>query len=101
MTGWKWTTRRSLWCAFDFDSITGHAKGIGISDEELERVKQAAMALPYVEVRKSTGGSGIHLYVYFGGEGIPTENHTVHAALGRCGLGMTSCETRLRFRLPD
>ena len=89
MTGWKWTTRRSLWCAFDFDSITGHAKGIGISDEELERVKQAAMSLPYVEVRKSTGGAGIHLYIYFA-EGIPTDNHTEHAALGRCGLGMMS-----------
>ena len=28
---------------FDFDSLTGHAKGVGIGDEELEKVKQAAM----------------------------------------------------------
>lgn len=97
MTGWCWSTRRSMWCAFDFDSITGHAKGIGISDEELERVKQAAMLLPYVEVRRSTGGAGIHLYVYFDEEGIPTENHTVHAALGRCALGMASSETGFDF----
>ncbi len=97
MTGWKWSTRRSRWVAFDFDAITGHAKGIGISDEELERVKQAAMALPYVEIRKSTGGAGIHLYVYFDGEGIPTENHTVHAALARCVLGVMSSETGFDF----
>lgn len=97
MTGWRWATRRSIWVAFDFDSLTGHAKGIGVSNEELERVKQAAMLLPYVEVRKSTGGAGIHLYVYFDEEGIPTENHTVHAALGRCVLGMASSETGFDF----
>ena len=36
MTGWDWAARRSRWVAFDYDSITGHAKGIGVSDEELE-----------------------------------------------------------------
>ena len=81
MTGWKWTTRRSLWCAFDFDSITGHAKGIGISDDRVGTGQASRHVPALVEVRKSTGGSGIHLYIYFGGEGIPTENHTVHAAL--------------------
>ena len=65
MTGWDWKALRSRWVGFDFDSITGHAKGVGISEEELERVKEAAEDLPYVEVRKSTGGGGIHLYVYF------------------------------------
>ena len=56
MTGWKWTTRRSLWCAFDFDSITGHAKGIGVSDEELERVRQAAMAWPISKSARAPAG---------------------------------------------
>ena len=44
MTGWDWQARRSRWVAFDFDSLTGHAKGVGISDEELEKVRQAAEA---------------------------------------------------------
>ena len=70
MTGWEWQSRRSRWVAFDFDSLTAHAKGIGVSDEELERVKHAAMAWPGVEIRKSTGGAGIHIYVYL--DGIPT-----------------------------
>ncbi len=40
-TGWHWRTRQSLWCAFDFDSIIGHAEGVGISDSELARVREA------------------------------------------------------------
>ena len=91
MTGWDWQNRCSRWVAFDFDALTAHAKGVGITDDDLEKVKQAAMQLPYVEVRKSTGGGGIHLYVYFD-SGIPCENHTVHAALARCILGMMSSD---------
>ncbi len=97
MTGWKWTARRSLWCGFDFDAITNHAKGIGVSDEDLLRVKDAACALPYIEVRRSTGGAGIHLYCYFDGEGVATENHTEHAALARCVLGMMSADAGFDF----
>ena len=96
-TGWDWRARRSRAWGFDFDSLVAHAKGIGISDEELERVKQAAMAWPLFEVRKSTGGSGIHLYIYTDEEGIETENHTIHSALGRCLLGMASSETGFDF----
>ena len=88
MTGWDWEERKSRWVAFDVDSIVGHAAGVGISDEDLERVKKAAESLPYVEVRRSTGGKGLHLYVYL--DGIPTANHTEHAALARCVLGMMS-----------
>ena len=95
MTGWDWQNRCSRWLAYDFDSLVGHAKGIGVSDNDLEKVKQAAMQLPYVEVRKSTGGGGLHLYVYL--DGIPCENHTVHAALARCVLGMMSSECGFDF----
>ena len=94
-TGWDWQTRSSCWVAFDFDSITSHAKGVGILDSELEKVKEAASALPYVEVRRSTGGGGIHLYVYL--DGIPTANHTEHAALARAVLGMMSSVTGFDF----
>lgn len=97
MTGWKWTTRRSLWVAFDFDALVAHAKSMGLSEEELKRVLEAAMLLGYVEIRKSTGGSGLHIYVYFGDDGIPTENHTVHAALARCILAMMSRDTGFDF----
>ena len=94
---WDWQARKSRWVAFDFDSLTTHANGVGITDEELEKVKLAAEALPYVETRKSTGGKGIHLYVYFDAAGVPTANHTEHAALARCILGMMSSDTGFDF----
>ena len=94
-TGWDWRNRCSRWVGFDFDSITGHAAGVGVSDEELNRVAQAAKALPFVEVRKSTGGSGLHLYVYL--DAIPSANHTEHAALARAVLGTMSSATGFDF----
>jgi len=96
-TGWDWQARRSRWIGFDFDSITGHAAGIGVTDEQLAEVRRAAENLPYVEARRSTGGNGLHLYVYFDEKGIPTSNHTEHAALARAVLGMMSGETRFDF----
>lgn len=95
-TGWDWVNRQSRWVGFDFDTITGHAKGIGITDSQLAEVAEKAKAIPYVEVRNSTGGKGLHLYVYFE-EGVPTVNHTEHAALARCVLGMMSGEANFDF----
>jgi hypothetical protein len=97
MTGWDWKKRVSRHLGFDFDSITGHAAGIGISRDDLDTVKKNACKIPWVEVRKSTGGKGLHLYVYFDEAGVPTENHTVHAALGRAVLGLMSTETGFDF----
>jgi hypothetical protein len=87
-TGWDWCARKSRWFGFDFDSITGHATGVGVTDAELDRVKAAAQAIPYVEVRRSTGGNGLHFYVYMDDEAVHTANHTEHAALARAVLGM-------------
>lgn len=50
-----------------------------------------------MEVRRSTGGGGIHLYVYSADDGISTDNHTEHAALARCVLGMMSSGTGFDF----
>jgi hypothetical protein len=96
-TGWDYVDLKSRALGFDFDAITGHAKGVGITDEELDRVREAAIALPYVEVRRSTGGNGLHLYVYFDEAGVPTANHTEHAALGRAVLGMMASQTGFDF----
>lgn len=87
-TGWDWTNRRSRWFGYDFDALTGHAAGVGVSDEELLVVKEAAKQIPWVEVRKSTSGSGLHLYVFADEDGIPAENHDIHSAIGRAILGM-------------
>ena len=97
LTGWNARTQRSLVVSYDFDDLLSHAKGVGISDEELERVKQAAMSLDWLEIRKSTGGGGLHVKAYFDGAGIPTADHTEHAALARIVLVMMSEATGFDF----
>lgn len=96
-TGWDWKNRRSRWFGFDFDAITGHAEGIGVSDDELQRIKERACDIPYVEVRHSTSGRGLHLYVMVDGDGIETENHTVHQALARAVLTEMSTLANFNF----
>jgi hypothetical protein len=94
-TGWDWLHKVSRWGGFDFDSITGHAAGVGITDAALESVKQAACNIPWVEVRRSTGGKGLHLYALF--DSIPTGDHNEHAALCRAVLGLMSTEAGFDF----
>src|SRR4029079_13432311 len=94
-TGWNWKERKSYWAGFDFDSVVGHADGVGISDDDLNQVRERASVLPYVEVRKSTGGSGLHFYVLL--NAIPTANHTEHAALARAVLAKLSSDAGFDF----
>jgi len=94
MTGWNWVQRKSLWVAYDFDSIANHTQGL--TADELEQVKVAAVSIPWVTVRKSTSGKGYHIYVFL--EGVRTENHTEHAAIGRAILGMLSAKTGFDFK---
>ena len=98
MTGWDWANKCSRWVAFDFDAITGHAPGVGITDEKLQQVREAAMQIPWVQTRKSTRGGGIHLYVFFNpDESIATENHIIHQGLARCVLSKMSQEAGFNF----
>lgn len=99
LTGWNWKDLKSVFCIYDFDTIIGHsdAHTAKISDEEMERVREAASNIPWVTTRKSTGGKGLHLHIEFP---IPeseddklfmkTHNHTEHAALARALLGQMS-----------
>lgn len=98
LTGWNWRDQVSHWVGFDFDSISGHAEGHRgkLTDEELAEVKRKAMEIPWVTVRKSTGGNGIHLYVFL--DHVPTENHTEHAALARAILGQMSAFVGYDFK---
>ena len=83
MTGWDWVHRCSRWMAYDFDALVGHSdKHLAkLTALELQAVQDAACELPYVSVRKSSSGNGLHLYVEV--DQIPTANHHEHAALAR------------------
>lgn len=90
MTGWDWVNRISKWVAFDFDSLMGHSDRHerNCTDEELIKITQLVSGVPWVEVRRSAGGNGLHLYVFL--EPTGTENHHEHAALARSVIGMLS-----------
>jgi hypothetical protein len=94
MTGWDWVKRVSKWVGFDFDAITGHAQGL--SDTELTEIKESVTKIPWVQIRKSTSGSGLHLYVFL--DDVPTANHNEHAALARAVLGMLAALTGYDFQ---
>lgn len=97
MTGWDWQNKLSRFVAYDFDSIVGHAEGHTkkLSPSELDRLKEAVTEIPWVTLRKSTGGNGLHLYVLL--KPVATKNHTEHAALARSILHMLSGLTGYEF----
>lgn len=97
MTGWNWVHKESHWVGFDFDAITGHSTSHQgkLSDKELQAVQDAACAIPWVTVRRSTSGNGLHLYVHL--DPIETHNHNEHAALARSILGMMSARVGFDF----
>lgn len=90
MTGWDWQKRISRWVAFDFDAIVGHSDKHEkkLTDSELSKIKDDLSAIPWVTIRKSTGGKGLHIYVFV--RSVETSNHTEHAALARAILGKMS-----------
>ena len=93
MTGWDWETKVSRWVGYDFDAMIGHSEKHSkrLSDEELARIKDVVCNVPWVTVRRSTGGRGLHLYVHL--SGVATATHTEHAAMARAILGMLSAKT--------
>jgi len=99
MTGWCFTELRSRWVAFDFDAIVGHSERHAkkMSDQELEEVKAKACAIPWVTVRRSASGSGLHLYVHFA-DPVPTKDHVEHAALARAVLSEMSALAGFDFQ---
>jgi len=98
MTGWDWKNRVSKWVAFDFDAMMGHASSSSnkkLTNEELDKIVSSLQNIDWVTIRKSTSGSGLHIYVFL--DNIPTANHNEHAALARSILGKLSALTGMDF----
>ncbi len=98
MTGWDWHNRQSHWVAYDFDALTGHSEKHlkKLTDIELQNLKDVVAKIPWVTIRLSTSGKGIHLYVFL--EPVTTANHTEHAALARAILGYMASLTGFDFQ---
>lgn len=99
MTGWDWQLKKSIYVAYDFDAMVGHSDlhTKKLSDKELGDIQEAVKKLPFITIRRSTSGKGLHLYVFI--EPIETQNHTEHAALARAILSMIS--GRIGFNLAE
>lgn len=97
MTGWDWKNKLSRWVAYDFDAMMGHSEKHTkkLTDAQLQEIQKTVTDLPFVTIRRSTSGKGIHLYVML--EPVPTANHTEHAALARSILSYISGITGYPF----
>lgn len=98
MTGWDWQNQVSRWVAFDFDAMTGHSDKHAkkMTDVELQKLKEVVAEIPWVTIRLSTSGKGIHLYVFV--TPVETRNHDEHAALARAILGKMISLTGFDFQ---
>ena len=79
-TWWNWKTKRSVAVAFDIDMADEHAPSTTtVTETELEGVVARLKQLPYVTLIRSTGGKGVHVYVFFDEHDQPVaENHNEH-----------------------
>jgi hypothetical protein len=92
-TWWDWKNKQSVGLGYDFDSIIGHATGVGVSDEEIAKLD--TIDVPWLEVIRSTRGNGRHIYIWFQEPYPATVNHTEHAALARAFLPLIAKYTKL------
>jgi Family of unknown function (DUF5906) len=97
MTGWNFINRISKFVAYDFDAICGHSdkNANRLTELELREIENNVKKIPWVCVRYSTSGSGLHLYVFI--DNVPTNNHTEHAGLSRAILSQMSQEVNYDF----
>lgn len=70
ISGWDVVRGVAHGIGIEFDAVgANHAKGL--TDEELAEVLAALRRLPYVEVRRSTSGSGYHVWIWFTPDNLP------------------------------
>lgn len=83
LSGWNWMEKQSHWVGYDIDGADHNA---GFTQEQLDRLIKVVKTIPWVNIRKSTGGKGYHFYVFLDPP-VKTNNHTEHAALAKAILG--------------
>lgn len=78
-TWWDWEAKESVAVGFDIDATdSGHAVGTNQLDEfKLGNIVAKLSEIPFVNLVRSTGGKGVHAYVFFDDK-PKTENHNEH-----------------------
>ncbi len=97
ISGWDYAEGVARGVGLDFDDIIGHAK-VGLNDEQLLEVLEALKKLPYVEIRRSTGGAGYHAWIWFPIDCLPVVTSRIEMkALARAVLARMSLDTGSHF----
>ena len=60
---WDWRAKKQLTVGIDFDTNDNHAAGL--TSVRFNAVLEAVRRVPWLEVRRSTGGKGLHAYPRF------------------------------------
>lgn len=87
MTGWDYINKKSRWVGYDFDSIIGHKEGL--DDDELQEIQKQIASIPWCSLYTSTGGFGIHIYVFLDSD-YHVANHSEHSAIAKAILAKMS-----------
>ena len=89
-TWWNWVEKKSIGIGIDIDYQEGHAATTTTnSDDEIENIVNKLKGLEYVTIVRSTGGKGLHVYVFF--ENCPeSRNHHEHTIVARKTLELIS-----------
>lgn len=95
LTGWDWKQQASCWVGFDFDSITNHKQGL--RDYEISEIIDNLSRIPWVELRYSKSGKGIHVYVHLN-PAIPTKDRNEHGAVARAIIHKLAALTGFDFK---
>ena len=84
-TWWNYVTKRSVAVGIDIDSKDGHASTTTTHDQDtIESLIDKLAKLEYVTIVRSTGGKGIHVYVFFDEASQPVaNNHHEHTIVAR------------------
>ena len=98
-TWWNWETRKSIAVGLDIDVADGHAEGTTtVSTEKLNLLVDQLSTLPYITMVRSTSGRGLHVYVFFNADDLPSAaTHHEHADNARRVLA--KIETDLGYEL--
>ena len=99
-TWWNWVSKRSVAVAFDIDMEgDGHATTTNtVTETQLAGVVERLKKLEYVTIVRSTGGKGVHVYVFFANDGQPAaENHNEHTQVALATLQKMSADANYDF----
>lgn len=95
LSGWDFHQKVSRWVGFDFDSIVGHKRGL--TEDQLNEIVVKLKDIPWVTIRKSTGGKGLHVYVPIATGDIRSECRQDHIGFAKGILSQLCALTGFDF----